>query len=90
MRYSHRSPRHRPSWWPENETWPPQGRPRFFRRMGCVFMAFLLLSVMGGFTLLALAMRALGWESVIPPWQPGGTLTLVVLGALFFLGLLIG
>jgi signal transduction histidine kinase len=37
----------RPSWWPENEDWPPvRGRLRhnpFFRRLGCVFGVFNLL-----------------------------------------------
>jgi two-component system OmpR family sensor kinase/two-component system sensor histidine kinase BaeS len=38
---------HRPSWWPENQPWPPQrGRhPHnpFFRRLGCFFGLFSLL-----------------------------------------------
>ena len=54
-------PRRKPPWWPEGETWPPQGPPsrkywrnlrgRFFRRIGCGFLLFLLL-VFGVFTLL--------------------------------------
>jgi signal transduction histidine kinase len=40
-------PMQRPSWWPENEVWPPgHGRMRhtpFFRRLGCVFGLFNLL-----------------------------------------------
>jgi signal transduction histidine kinase len=50
---SHHSRRYfkqRPSWWPENEPWPPQrGRSRhhrFPRRFGC-FFAFAMLSLCG-------------------------------------------
>jgi len=38
---------HRPSWWPENEPWPPErGRSRhspLFRRFGCFFASFIIL-----------------------------------------------
>lgn len=84
------SPRHRPTWWPENENWPPQRRPRFFRRMGCIFFTFFFLSVLGGFSLLALALRQLGWERLNPPLLPGDILLLIVLGILFILGLFAG
>ncbi len=54
------TPPHRPSWWPENEPWPParrrhwgDRRPRhFFWRFGCALVLFLLL-VYGGCTLFA-------------------------------------
>jgi two-component system sensor histidine kinase BaeS len=50
--YSRRFFKQRPSWWPENEPWPPQrGRSRhhrFSRRLGCVF-AFLSLLLCGFF-----------------------------------------
>ena len=48
-------PSNRPSWWPENEPWPPTRPPQwggwrkhqrsrhFFWRFGCVFVLFLLL-----------------------------------------------
>jgi signal transduction histidine kinase len=47
MRYRYPFSRSRPSWWPENESWPPVRRMRhfpFFRRMGCIF---LLLNLFG-------------------------------------------
>jgi two-component system, OmpR family, sensor histidine kinase BaeS len=44
--------RHRPSWWPENEPWPPKRgssrRHPSFRRFGC-FFAFVILSLCGFF-----------------------------------------
>jgi signal transduction histidine kinase len=50
--YSRRFFKQRPSWWPENEPWPPQQdrsrRHRFSRRVGCVF-AFLSLFLCGFF-----------------------------------------
>ncbi len=54
MSTSHRPP-NRPSWWPENEPWPPTRPPqwgawrkhqrpkRFFWRFGCALVVFLLL-----------------------------------------------
>lgn len=52
------SPRRRPPWWPENEEWPPtreawkRVRPnRFFRRLGCFFLAFAFLAFIGFFSL---------------------------------------
>jgi two-component system, OmpR family, sensor histidine kinase BaeS len=54
MRYRPREPMQRPSWWPENQPWPPpRGRFRhnpFFRRLGCFFGIFYGL----GFTLFIL------------------------------------
>ena len=44
--------RQRPSWWPENEEWPPKrwrhmrGAP-FFRRMGCFFLVFNFFAFIG-------------------------------------------
>ncbi len=48
--WSERVARYKPSWWPENEPWPPvrrhwrprSGRP-FRRRFGCIFLAFSLI-----------------------------------------------
>ena len=53
-------PRHRPHWWPENESWPPRGRLRhrpFFRRVGCLFG---MLPLFGFGLLLALALVGAG------------------------------
>ena len=53
-RFSHRQ---RPSWWPENEEWPPKrwrhmrGTP-FFRRMGCFFLLFNFFAFIGFLALL--------------------------------------
>ncbi|MBI3739527.1 MAG: HAMP domain-containing histidine kinase, partial [Chloroflexi bacterium] len=44
---------HRPPWWPENEEWPPRDRRQwrkfgrhnpFFRRLGCLFLLFNLIT----------------------------------------------
>lgn len=83
-------PRHRPTWWPENENWPPQHRPRPFRSIGCVFFMFFVLIMLGALSLVALALRALGWDEISLPWQPGAFPWLVVIVPLFFLGLFIG
>jgi len=82
------SPRHvhvhfrrgKPSWWPENESWPPAQprwramRGRFFRRMGCVIalvnlLAFFVFALVLGLVLNSLGLihiyyRPLGW--IIP------------------------
>jgi len=82
------SPRHghvhfrrgKPSWWPENESWPPVQprwramRGRFFRRMGCVIalvnlLAFFVFALVLGLVLNSLGLihiyyRPLGW--IIP------------------------
>lgn len=56
--------RQRPPWWPESETWPPQGpegwrgvRRHFARRIGLFLAAVVLLAVMGGGTLFWLGTR---------------------------------
>jgi two-component system sensor histidine kinase BaeS len=57
--------RERPSWWPENEAWPPQPhfvrRHPFFRRIGCLFALFNVAGwALAIFIVVSLA-RALGW-----------------------------
>jgi signal transduction histidine kinase len=50
-----------PPWWPENEPWPPAGRPRvwlrgrsrFLRRVGTLFAVMLALSTIGVITLVS-------------------------------------
>ena len=60
---------HRPPWWPANEEWPPRDRkawqrmgPRnpFFRRMGCAFLVFNLISFVLLFSLSAFILNVLG------------------------------
>ena len=60
---------HRPSWWPENEEWPPRdprhwrrmGRHNpFFRRMGCMFLIFNIVGFAVFSTILGLILHALG------------------------------
>ncbi len=67
----HRITRKRPPWWPENEPWPPHmrsSRRYFFRRMGCLFAMFNLVSwlVLGGVVILV----ARGLGLVIFPINP--------------------
>jgi len=65
-------PRRKPSWWPENEPWPPQHsgraihRNRFFRRFGCSLL-FLVIAVCG-FVIVILGKIAseMGWISIGP------------------------
>lgn len=66
-RFSHRQ---RPPWWPENEAWPPErwrhmrGRP-FFRRMGCLFVLFILFFLLVFAVLTALIYNLL-YQGVTP------------------------
>jgi len=60
---------HRPPWWPENEEWPPRN-PRnwrrfgrhnpFFRRMGCIFLAFNFVGFVVFATVLGLVLHFFG------------------------------
>jgi signal transduction histidine kinase len=67
---SHHRPPNRPSWWPENEPWPPQrshrwhgSRRRFFWRLGCGLLFALMFLFFG--------CSALYWL-VAGLLQPGG------------------
>lgn len=60
---------HRPSWWPENEEWPPRDprawrymgrRNPFFRRIGCVFVIFNLIGFVLLFSISAFILNVLG------------------------------
>ena len=61
---------HRPPWWPENEPFPPahrgrgwhRARGRFARRIGCLFAALLVLSVIGATTVVTTLMSRTGLE----------------------------
>jgi signal transduction histidine kinase len=55
----------RPPWWPENEEWPPVrrwrgGRNPFFRRLGCLFMAFNLFGFVIFLAIAVFVLNALG------------------------------
>ena len=89
--HSSRSPRQRPHWWPENEPWPPHmrsPRPRFFRRMGCLFVLFnlFILVVLAG--IIALVARGLGLVNF--PFHPGQWLIPVGAGVFLFVMLVVG
>jgi len=60
---------HRPTWWPENEEWPPHSRHQwrrvrrhnpFFRRFGCVFAVFNLFSLVFIAAVVGLILNAFG------------------------------
>ncbi len=61
----HHTPPHRPPWWPENESWPPQRgqfrRNPFFRRMGCMFVLFNLFILSIVFVVVGLIAETLGF-----------------------------
>lgn len=77
-----RFPRRMPPWWPAGESWPPSGPPnlrdwrgtrrRFFWRFGCIFGFLFLLIVVGGVSVVWLALNLLSGVSL-----PGGTLAIV-------------
>ena len=62
VRFHHR----KPSWWPENESWPPvqprwrATRGRFFRRVGCVIALVNLLAFFVFAAVLGLVLNSLG------------------------------
>jgi two-component system sensor histidine kinase BaeS len=53
-------PRRRPPWWPEDEPWPPRGRPPWARGRRPPWPLFLLFPVLFFAFLLAVALSALG------------------------------
>jgi two-component system sensor histidine kinase BaeS len=58
-------PRHRPTWWPEDQAWPPadrwrRGRAPFLWRIGCVLAVVVLLAAVAGGVMTALVSLALG------------------------------
>jgi len=80
----------RPSWWPENEPWPPQPRHsgrtrgRFFRRVGCFFFIFILFTLGMGALFVWLVLQLLRLLQV-PAQTYGWVIPLSVL--LFILGM---
>src|SRR5512141_44262 len=78
--------RHRPSWWPDNEPWPPIDRSQMWRRMprrfvlrigGLIFLALLLLCGLGTFILWLIG----GFVNAVnaPLNAPLGTLVVIVI-----------
>jgi signal transduction histidine kinase len=60
---------HRPSWWPENEEWPPRRRHPwrfggrhnpFFRRLGCIFVIFQIFGFLLFASIFGLILNGLG------------------------------
>jgi signal transduction histidine kinase len=82
--------RRRPPWWPENEPWPPRRRSFNFRRMGCLFILFNLVSLSLLLAVLALVGHALGWVDFTRPVIAPGNMLLPFLGVLFVVGLVAG
>jgi signal transduction histidine kinase len=84
VRFHHK----KPSWWPENEAWPPVQSPwratrgRFFRRMGCVIALVNLLASLVFAGLLGLVLNGLGIIHIV--YQPLGWLIPVVIVLLLF------
>jgi two-component system sensor histidine kinase BaeS len=86
-----RSPRQRPSWWPENEPWPPHRharRPHFFRRMGCLFVLANLFSLFLVVGFVAVIAHGLGLVNF--PFHPGQWLIPIVMAVFIFIALLVG
>jgi signal transduction histidine kinase len=88
-------PWQRPSWWPENASWPPRRRRLrhypFFRRLGC-FFGFFALAGCALFTLLvAVIARTLSLADInfLLQWAlPLGLAALVLIVAIIMLALL--
>ena len=60
---------HRPPWWPENEEWPPRDRRHwghfgrrspFFRRLGCLFVVFNLVTFAIFLSIIGIVLNAFG------------------------------
>ncbi len=84
MRERHHFSRPRPPWWPENQPWPPARRMRhfpFFRRIGCFFLSFYLLSLVVAVGFIILVARALG----LLQFQINAVQWLIPLGVVFAL-----
>ena len=81
---SSRLSRRRPSWWPENEPWPPRRRMRhspLLHRIGCLFGLFSLLSILVLAGIIALVAHGLGRVNF--PFGLGHWL--IPIGVVFFL-----
>lgn len=90
--FSHHRHR-RPHWWPEDEPWPParpywrSTRGRFFRRIGCLLFAFVVLAILFFALIVALLLNLLGFADTFrnpAPWLTPAT----ILAFVFVAGLL--
>jgi signal transduction histidine kinase len=93
----HRHFRHRPpTWWPENESWPPAEphwramRGRFSRRMGCLLTMVNLLAFIIFVVVLGLAANSLGFVRIPDPLRwliPAGVVLFIAgVGSLIWAG----
>jgi hypothetical protein len=64
--------RPRPPWWPEDEPWPANRRPRGWRGFGCLFGLLFLVGFLG---LVSLASHLVG--GILAAGGPFGTLARV-------------
>ena len=80
--------RERPSWWPENEAYPPRagwGRGTVMRRMAMFFVFAALLAVVGATVIFWTLATALGAPDMVGNVARGAALLVVVYGFLFTL-----
>ena len=76
----------RPSWWPENEAYPPRSgwaRGTVMRRMAMFFFFFAVLSVVGATVIFWTLATALGAPDMVGNVARGVALLVVVYGFLF-------
>lgn len=88
----------RPSWWPENEPWPPRRRHwargtfrPFFRRLGCLFLLLNLVGAAFFVAIIILLLNSLGLISVAihqAQWlvPAGGVLLALLISAVVVAG----
>jgi signal transduction histidine kinase len=65
----------RPPWWPANEAWPPEDKPRPWRGFGCLFAVLFVVGILG---ILAIATRFVG-DILDAPGLPGAIIRLAAL-----------
>lgn len=79
----------RPSWWPENEPWPPvrprwrMGRGRFFRRLGCLLFGLIMLGALFMALVTFLVINFLGLADTFrhsAPWSILATMLSILFG----------
>ncbi|MFN8638095.1 MAG: ATP-binding protein [Dehalococcoidia bacterium] len=79
-------PRHRPPWWPANESWPPErawGRHYgFVAPLGCLFVATFVLTMLGVITLGAFVLSSM-FGGPAAPARPHWVIGIVVAAVVF-------